>query len=61
MYLSENDINGIGRDIVRSYSADEFAPVDIEDLLKKLLGISVEDYTLHPRVPALQKRCENTA
>ena len=49
MYLSENDINGIGRDIVRSYSTDEFAPVDVEDLLNKLLGISVEDYTLHPR------------
>ncbi|MBQ7490922.1 MAG: ImmA/IrrE family metallo-endopeptidase [Bacteroidales bacterium] len=49
MYLSESDLNGIGRDIVRSYSMDEFAPVDIEDLLKKLLGISVEDYTLHPR------------
>ena len=48
MYLSENDLNGIGRDIVRSYSADETAPVDIEDLLKALLGISVEDYTLHP-------------
>ncbi len=48
MYLSENDLNGIGREIVRSYSTDEFAPVDIEDLLKKMLGISVEDYTLHP-------------
>ena len=49
MYLSESDLNGIGRDIVRSFSTDEFEPVDIEDLLKKLLGISVEDYTLHPR------------
>lgn len=49
MYLTESDLNRIGQDIVRSYSQEVFAPVDIEDLLKKLLNISVEDYTLHPR------------
>ena len=49
MYLTESDLNRIGQDIVRSYSQKVFAPVDIDDLLKKLLNISVEDYTLHPR------------
>ena len=49
MFLTERDLNEIGQNIARSYSKDVFAPMDIEDLLKKLLNITVEDYTLHPR------------
>ncbi len=49
MYLTDSDLNRIGQDIVHSYSQDVFVPIDIEDLLKKLLNITVEDYTLHPR------------
>ena len=49
MFLTERDLNEIGQNIARSYSKDVFAPIDIEDLLKKLLNITVEDYTLHPR------------
>ena len=49
MFLTERDLNEIGQNIARSYSKDVFALIDIEDLLKKLLNITVEDYTLHPR------------
>lgn len=48
MFLSEIDLNKMGQDIVLAYNQDIYAPVDIEGLLKKMLNISVEDYTLHP-------------
>lgn len=48
MILSYKDINDIAQGITTSYSSEVFASVDIEGLLKEMLGISVEYYTLHP-------------
>jgi len=49
MVLSYNQINDIAQGITNSYCRDVFSPVDIESLLKDMLEISVEYYTLHPR------------
>lgn len=49
MVLSYNQIDEIAGGITASYCTDAFKPVDIEGLLKELLGISVEYYTLHPK------------
>lgn len=48
MILSYKEINDIAQDVTSANNDNIFAPVDIEGLLKSMLGITVEYYTLHP-------------
>lgn len=48
MILSYRNINDISQDVTLADNDNIFAPVDIESLLNRMFGITIEYYTLHP-------------